>query len=130
MARRNFTQTIRDEAYRRAGGRCEQCGCSLDGRRWDADHRLPDWMGGKPTLHNCQILCSGGSNTCHGRKTAADARDRAKSKRIIAKAAGTWRPKRKKLPKGRALQGRGFDKTKTRTFRGETKERTGPAVMR
>jgi hypothetical protein len=45
---------------------------------------LADWLGGKPTLENCRVLCL----ACHAVKTAEEASQRAKGNRIKDKEAG------------------------------------------
>lgn len=104
--RRNFPQRIRMAAFERAGGRCEGCGISLTGRRWDVDHIITDWMGGEPTLDNAAVLCAGSRDTCHGRKSADDAKRIAKVKRLIKSSAG----ERSRARKGKRMHSRGFPK--------------------
>lgn len=83
--RREFSAKIKLAAFERASGNCEGCGCRLTPGRFAYDHRIPDAMGGEPTLDNCQVLCSG----CHGVKTAkGDVPTIAKSVRIRKRAAG------------------------------------------
>ena len=81
VTRRNFTPATRKAAYERAQGRCQGCGCDLTGKRWDCDHVLPDWLGGRPVLENAEVLCAGSRATCHGKKTAADVKRIAKTRR-------------------------------------------------
>jgi hypothetical protein len=66
--RSEFSSKTRDQAYARAKGKCENhaCGLPLQIGKFAYDHILPDALGGKPTLANCQVLCS----DCHGAKTA------------------------------------------------------------
>jgi 5-methylcytosine-specific restriction endonuclease McrA len=52
--------------------------------RFRYDHRIPDQMGGEPTLENCQVICLG----CDKPKTAADQGAIAKAKRLEMRAAG------------------------------------------
>lgn len=84
MSRQEFSRKTKRDAFMRAGGHCEgtlpngsRCGCKLTVGKMTYDHRIPDWMGGEPTLENCQVLCS----PCDKAKTAQDAADRAKAKR-------------------------------------------------
>lgn len=107
MTRRNFSQRVRRAAFERAGGRCEDCGCDLAGRRWDVDHVIPDWMGGEPTLANAAVLCAGSRDTCHGRKSAADAKAIAKAKRLQRFMATGKHRQRKSKP----IRSRGFRKS-------------------
>lgn len=104
--RRNFSALVRRAAFERAGGRCEECGTTLDGRRWDVDHIVTDWMGGDPTLDNAAVLCAGSRDTCHGKKSADDAKRIAKVKRLLKTEAGERSRKRR----GRELKSRGFAK--------------------
>ena len=62
-----FSQQVKDDAYRRANGRCEctraMCGhpygrCNVDLRvGWHAHHRVSQAAGGADTLTNCEALC-------------------------------------------------------------------------
>jgi 5-methylcytosine-specific restriction protein A len=97
MTRREFPAKIRLAAYERAGGHCEVCTAKLYPGKFRYDHRIPDALGGEPTLQNCVVQCV----ACDAPKTAADQTTIAKSKRIRAKHAGirkTTRP----LPGSRA----------------------------
>lgn len=69
MARREFSSKVRIEAFARAGGKCEGCGVVIrPGNGPHYDHRVPDAVGGEPTLENCQVLCK----ACHSVKTSTD----------------------------------------------------------
>jgi 5-methylcytosine-specific restriction protein A len=97
MTRREFPAKVRLAAYERAGGHCEVCTAKLYPGKFRFDHRIPDALGGEPTLENCVVQCV----ACDAPKTAADQTTIAKSKRIRAKHAGirkTTRP----LPGSRA----------------------------
>ena len=70
-----FSQTVINEAWARAGGKCEctrqncpehstpRCGKVLDpanqrvGMKWHAHHLTAQAAGGSDSLSNCQILC-------------------------------------------------------------------------
>ena len=65
MPRQEFPKSVRNKASIRASGKCEKCGAVLKTGEGQADHILPDGLGGKPTLANCQWLC----NVCHLEKT-------------------------------------------------------------
>lgn len=121
--RKPLTKRQKAEIIDRQKGLCTRCGKPL-GKDVDYHHSIPLELGGLDTLANREALHP---DPCHRELTKQFAAIIAKGKRIRAKADGTWRPKREKLPKGRTLQGRGFDKTMTRTLRGKVKERTGPA---
>jgi len=62
--RRLFTRRERRVLYRRADGRCEQCGAAI-GRDFHADHVYPFSKGGQTTLDNGQALC----RPCNLKKT-------------------------------------------------------------
>lgn len=113
MSRRNFTPATRKAAYERAGGRCQGCGCDLTGKRWDCDHVIPDWLGGRPVLENAEVLCAGNRATCHGKKTAQDVKRIAKTKRMERKHL-TGRSHRHQV---RPIASRGFQGW--RKFNGE-----------
>ncbi len=66
-----FPQSVRDAAYKRAGGKCEcarktcshhtgRCNATLYGK-WEAHHITADSSGGPDTLSNCEALCE----KCH-----------------------------------------------------------------
>ncbi len=79
--RREFPAKIKAAAFERCGGHCEQCTAPI---RYGAqyDHRVPDALGGEPTLTNCRVLCK----TCHGLKTTQEDVPRiAKVKRVRGK---------------------------------------------
>ena len=90
MSRREFGSRVREEAWKRCGGRCEQCKSKLHVGKFHYDHIMPDGLGGKPTLDNCQVLCVG----CHHTKTTEEDRPiMEKADRIRKKHLGIWRPK-------------------------------------
>lgn len=61
-----FSEDVKNQAYRRAGGKCEcrrdacghagRCNTALE-RTWEAHHRLSVSAGGADTLNNCEALC-------------------------------------------------------------------------
>ncbi len=69
----DFPDQIIKAAWRRQGGRCARCGrwliWSHRGRdsgtgAWQSHHGLPEDQGGRTTLANCVLFCSGVGN-CH-----------------------------------------------------------------
>lgn len=68
MTRLEFSAKVKDQAAQRAGGKCQLCGLPFAGKAMAFDHILPDALGGKPTLANCQVLCV----PCHTAKTAKE----------------------------------------------------------
>lgn len=68
--RHEFNRRTREDALARAKGECENraCRAPLTIGKYHYDHILPDALGGKPTLANCQVLCS----ACHKAKTAKE----------------------------------------------------------
>lgn len=92
MTRREFTAKIKVAAFKRANGHCEGCSADLRAGRVEYDHRIPDALGGEPTLDNCEVLC----RNCHGAKTAKkDVPQIAKAKRVEAHHIGAKKAKRK-----------------------------------
>lgn len=92
-------------------GRCVTCAAHLTPETADYEHNLTVWMVEDPAIYNnpknIDLIC--GLRTgrdCHKDKTAKDATDRAKVKRIRRRQSGEVRP-----PRGRRLQSRGFDTT-------------------
>lgn len=49
--------TIRYDVLKRAGGKCELCGCSAKERPLHVDHIIPRSKGGKNDMTNLQALC-------------------------------------------------------------------------
>jgi len=110
--RRAMTAKRRLEALLRSDGRCNRCGIKL-GSEFEVDHPITLFLGGPDDASNTVALCV----PCHrGEKTPADAKAHAKVRRIIAREEGTRRPRK-------AIQSKGFDKTKTRKFNGTVEPR-------
>lgn len=86
MSRREFTNKIKLAAFQRCGGRCEVpwCNLKLAPGKFIYDHRIPDQLGGEPTLENCEVIC----RDCDKAKTKKDAGDIAKAKRRERKHLG------------------------------------------
>jgi 5-methylcytosine-specific restriction enzyme A len=85
--RREFSKQVRRDAFLRANGCCEGdgCGARLTIGKYAYDHRIPDGLGGEPTLENCQVLCA----SCHKIKTGQrDVPAIAKTKRIRDREIG------------------------------------------
>lgn len=63
MARSEFPTKVRRAALARSGNICEdvtagyRCQSKLGPGNIEYDHRIPDQLGGKPTLDNCVCLC-------------------------------------------------------------------------
>jgi hypothetical protein len=68
-------------------------------------------IGGPDTDDNCEGLC----RDCHKAKTSIDRKAMAKAKRLNGETCAG--------PTKRPLVSRGFDKTKTRSFSGQVRER-------
>lgn len=103
--RREFTKAVKRDAFMRADGKCEgslpngsRCNCKLTVGKMTYDHRVPDWMGGEPTLENCQVLCQ----SCDKAKTRQDAADRGHTRRLEDAHRGITDPHR------RTMKGAGF----------------------
>jgi len=66
-----FPQSVIDDAWRRAGGKCEctrsscghtgRCNKALTAHNWHAHHKTAVEKGGSDTLSNCEALCI----SCH-----------------------------------------------------------------
>ena len=90
MSRTEFSVATRKAANARATDedgnlRCEECGCIIgNGMTVNHDHILPDALGGRADLDNCQVLCV----PCHRHKTKTQDRppiykaDRIQNKRL------------------------------------------------
>jgi 5-methylcytosine-specific restriction enzyme A len=75
--RGEFPTKVKLAAFQRAAGRCEECTARLVIGKFAYDHRIADAMGGKPTLENCQVLCT----ACHSTKSVSDIGRTARAKR-------------------------------------------------
>lgn len=100
MARREFSKAVQRAAFHRAQGHCEgqladgeRCPCSLTPAKFAYDHIVPDALGGKPILSNCQVLCM----LCHAEKTRADVARISKAKRSWDRHHGIADPHRRKI---------------------------------
>ena len=83
--RNEFPAKVCAQAFERANGKCERCTAKLYVGKFAFDHRIPDAMGGRPALDNCDVLCV----ACHSIKTRTrDVPEIAKVKRVKAKLYG------------------------------------------
>lgn len=61
----SFPKNVRREAFRRARGKCEDCGRKFDdGWQLDAHHVKPHSFGGPDSLDNAVMLCL----NCHRKR--------------------------------------------------------------
>ena len=99
MARRRpFPAKVKAAALERAKGRCEECTVRLGPGQFHYDHKLPDGLGGEPTLENCAVLCK----ACHGEKTyTQDNPAMARADRLHKKRIGARKPKGRPMPGSR-----------------------------
>jgi len=90
MSRMEFPGKVKDQAYARSKGFCENRACSLPLQvgKLHYDHILPDALGGKPVLANCQVLCV----ACHSEKTKDDVRRIRKADRQRKAHIGATKP--------------------------------------
>lgn len=99
MTRRNFTLAVKKRRLAYATGkdgviRCEGCGDQVRRGKYEFDHHLADWLGGKPTFENCRLLCK---EKCHKSKSSTDKKLSAKSNRVQAKDQGLKAAPQKKI---------------------------------
>lgn len=100
MSRKEFPKSVKIAAWARCEGRCEECGTKLWPGKFAYDHDLADGLGGKPTLENCRVLCSGSPGSCHSTKTGkSDVPRMAKADRQKAASLGA------KTQRGRPMAG-------------------------
>lgn len=87
MTRTEFPKSVKRQAYERADGKCEGCGCQLTPANGGAeyDHILEDYLGGEATLENCRVLCG---KTCHPAKTAESRPEIDRTRRLFEKHNG------------------------------------------
>ena len=89
--RNEFTVEVMRQAWARCKGMCEHCTAPLSAGRIDYDHRVPNALGGEPTLANCDVLC----RTCHRLKTTTqDQPAISGAKRQNEKHLGMRKPRR------------------------------------
>jgi 5-methylcytosine-specific restriction endonuclease McrA len=87
--RRDFSAKVKVAAFSRAAGHCEVCSAHLYAAKFHFDHRIPDALGGEPTLDNCTVACL----ACHGEKTTTEDVPRiAAAKRQERKHIGIRKP--------------------------------------
>lgn len=88
--RQEFPGKVRLAAFERAEKRCERCRAILVIGKYRYNHRIPDALGGQPTLENCEVLCIG----CDSEQTyKTDIPAIAKSRRIRKREAGVRKPR-------------------------------------
>lgn len=120
VKRRYLTDKQKAEVIARQGGVCAELGCNDTGP-FVFDHVNPLWVSENNDVSNFQGIC-----TEHNRiKTAKDARDRAKIKRILVKANRVEREKRKR----KRIFSKGFDRRWRKKLDGTTQERLNAARM-
>ena len=105
--RKPLSPKQRAELFATHKGVCHLCGDKIKaGEPWDDEHMVQRWVSGDDSLANRRPAHR---LECHPAKTANDAGDRAKIKRLIARAGGTRR-ERKPIPsRGFSDRSRGFD---------------------
>lgn len=72
--------SLRYDIIRRAKGRCEACGCSVEDRALEVDHIVPRNKGGSDDLSNLQALCY----VCNAQKRDRDDTDFGQVQRSYA----------------------------------------------
>jgi 5-methylcytosine-specific restriction endonuclease McrA len=78
---------LRKKVFTRDGGICRDCG-RYD-PKWEHDHDIPLWQGGKDTFENSVTRC----RHCHLHKTISEAPVRAKADRLAERHAATRKRK-------------------------------------
>ena len=88
--RREFSAKVKLQAFDNCGGLCVRCTARLYPGKYRYNHRIPDAIGGEPTLDNCEVLCL----NCDTPQTyAIDIPRIAKAKRIRKKHHGIKKPR-------------------------------------
>ncbi|MCJ2020572.1 HNH endonuclease [Methylobacterium sp. E-065] len=131
--RTNFRPDVRKAARDRAAGKCEgvmptglRCEAVLVAGFYIFDHVLPDYLGGRADLDNCQVLCK----DCDRAKTAADQSTIADTRRAFD-AHHRLRSPRKPMAGGRYDRVRkGFDGITRDRVTGVVKSRPGSIDVR
>jgi len=96
--RREFSRKVKAAAFLRSKGNCEGCGARLMPGKFIYDHRLPDALGGYPTLENCVVQCK----ACDAPKTAEDIGRIRKADRQFARHIGATRATSRPIPGSKA----------------------------
>ena len=107
-----MTKARRLRIYLRCNGRCV-CGVKVPMENTVIDHPITLWMGGPDEDDQLVYLCG----PCDKIKTAKDAGDRAKVKRIIARENGT---RRERQP----IKSAGFNTRLRKKFNGTVEVRS------
>jgi 5-methylcytosine-specific restriction endonuclease McrA len=97
MSRREFSRKTKAQAFARAEGKCEVCSARLAPGKFRYDHRIPDALGGEPTLENCVVQCV----ACDAPKTATDVARIRKADRQRDKHNRAYKPSLRPLPCGK-----------------------------
>lgn len=125
MSRKEFSASVKREAWKRSGGFCEVHRLphvlglpdSCDRVAAELDHIEPCVLGGDATLENSAYLC----RHHHRQKSDRDVADKStRNKHAVKKG----RPKPGWFKSGRKLQSKGFNSEYTRKVSGETVKRT------
>ena len=100
--RRRLTKAEFKEVWERQDGLCS-CGCGepLEGNDLEEEHTIPLWLGGENGPGNVTLMIAGHQKP----KTAREAKERAKGRRIRLKAKGGFGHTRKfvKQPGGKVV---------------------------
>lgn len=80
-------KALRAKVFDRDQGIC--CDCGRYDPKWEHDHEIPLWNGGRDTLENSKTRC----RTCHLSKTVGETPVRAKADRLAARHQQTQRRK-------------------------------------
>lgn len=102
VEKRAVSRAMRRRVIAEQDGICARSYC--DAPATDVDHILPLWLRGKNDRANLEGLCG----ACHDVKTKAEAKARAKCKRIAGETC-TAEPARKLKGRGFGSVSRGFD---------------------
>ncbi len=108
-----MTKARRLRIYLACEGRCV-CGAKVPMEGTTIGHALSLFKGGKDTDDNLRFLC----RACDKPKTAQDAKDHARLRRLIANEDPDTRPVTK-----RPIRSAGFPKDRTRGFDGKVRQR-------
>lgn len=120
--RKGMTDARKRRAHVKAGGRCWLCSrpVPMFGAEVQYDHTIPLHHGGQDSDDNLTPLHA---SPCHKIKTARDAKDSAKIRRIQAAENGTRRERK-------AILSRGFPMNITRGFDGKVRPRSFTNAVR
>ncbi len=106
-------KSVKLRIWTREDGRCYLSGLKIQlGDKFEYEHKKPLWAGGEHRETNIYLALK----DAHAKKTAVEAKSRAKADRVRAKHLGIWPPSKQKI------KSRGFEINRGRRASTNTSE--------